>query len=147
MVKPERKVFYDIPLAVRDKGVNLRVKIPMLQGLRSQIYPVTDLAAAKAWYTHLLGTPPYFDQPFYVGFAVGGYELGLLPAEGEDDITITYWGVPNAEAAYAALLAQGAAARMPPEDVGGGIRLGSVTDPFGNVLGVIENPHFTLPAP
>ncbi len=91
-----------------------------------------------------LGKPPYFDQPFYVGFNVGGYELGLLPAEGEDDITITYWGVPDAEAAYSNLLALGATARMPPEDVGEGIRLGSVTDPFGNVLGVIYNPHFTL---
>ena len=117
----------------------------MLDGLRTIVYHVADLDAAKAWYTQMLGHPPYFDQPFYVGFNVGGYELGLLPAEGkDDDITITYWGVPDAEAAYAALLAQGAAARMPPEDVGEGIRLGSVTDPFGNVLGVIYNPHFTL---
>lgn len=116
----------------------------MLEGLRTVVYHVADLDAAKAWYTKLLGKPPYFDQPFYVGFNVGGYELGLLPAEGQVNITITYWGVPDAEAAYADLLQRGASARMPPEDVGEGIRLGSVTDPFGNVLGVIYNPHFTL---
>ena len=118
----------------------------MLEGLRTVVYPVADLDAAKAWYTALLGTPPYFDQPFYVGFDVGGYELGLLPVEGLDSST-TYWGVPDADAAYAALLALGATARMPPEEVGEGIRLGSVTDPFGNVLGVIYNPHFLAAYP
>ena len=51
----------------------------MLNGLRSQIFSVTDLAAAKAWYTTLLGDQPYFDEPFYVGFNIGGYELGLMP--------------------------------------------------------------------
>jgi catechol 2,3-dioxygenase-like lactoylglutathione lyase family enzyme len=51
----------------------------MMLGLRSVIYPVRDLAAAKAWYAGVLGAAPYFDQPFYVGFAVGGFELGLVP--------------------------------------------------------------------
>ncbi len=51
----------------------------MLLGLRTAIYPVTDLAAAKQWYGQVLGAQPYFDQPFYVGFSVGGFELGLLP--------------------------------------------------------------------
>lgn len=115
----------------------------MLQGLRTVVYPVADLTAAKAWYTDLLGQEPYFDEPFYVGFNVGGYELGLLPA-GEGESSTTYWGVPDADAAYDALLARGASPKAPVEDVGGGIRLGAVTDPFGNVLGVIYNPHFTL---
>ena len=74
----------------------------MLQGLRSQIYQVADLEAAKAWYTALLGTPPYFDEPFYVGFNVGGYELGLQPS-----------GDPDAEAACARLLALGATEYQP----------------------------------
>ena len=51
----------------------------MILGLRTAIYPVTDLDAAKRWYAEMLGQAPYFDQPFYVGFAVGGFELGLLP--------------------------------------------------------------------
>ena len=79
----------------------------MLQGLRTVVYPVADLTAAKAWYTDLLGQRPYFDEPFYVGFTVGGYELGLMPAE-DGGSSITYWGVPDADAAYDALLARGA---------------------------------------
>ncbi len=115
----------------------------MLEGLRTVVYSVADLTAAKAWYADLLGQEPYFDEPFYIGFNVGGYELGLLPAEGSESST-TYWGVPDADAAYDSLLARGASPKTPVEDVGGGIRLGAVTDPFGNVLGVIYNPHFML---
>ncbi len=119
----------------------------MFQGLRTVVYSARQLAAAKEWYTQLLGQEPYFDQPFYVGFNVGGYELGLdpnAPAAGQSG-TETYWGVPNADAAYARLLALGAAAHHEIHDVGDGIRLGTVTDPFGNLLGIIENPHFKLP--
>jgi len=116
----------------------------MLGGLRSHIFQVADLNAAKAWYTELLGVSPYFDEPFYVGFNVGGYELGLLPSKGASHGSVTYWGVPNADAAYAQLLELGAAALRPVENVGGDIRLGAVTDPQGNILGVIENPHITL---
>ena len=116
----------------------------MFQGLRTIIYSAQNLAKAKAWYTEVLGQPPYFDEPFYVGFNVGGYELGLdphAPAAGQSGPR-TYWGVPDADAAYARLLDLGAASYEKVEDVGGGIRVGTVSDPFGNVLGVIENPHF-----
>ncbi|MGI4791790.1 MAG: VOC family protein [Janthinobacterium lividum] len=120
----------------------------MLQGLRSQIYQVADLAAAKAWYTKLLGKPPYFDEPFYVGFDVGGFELGLQPSDNPDEAqakdAATYWGVSDAEAAYAQLLALGAKDYQPVQDVGGGIKLGAVIDPQGSILGVIENPHFIM---
>jgi len=118
----------------------------MLEGLRSQIYQVADLKAAKAWYTTLLGKPPYFDEPFYVGFNIGGYELGLQPSDetdmGQAKDALTYWGVPDAEAAHAHLLALGATEYQPVQDVGGGIKLGAVRDPQGGLLGVIENPHF-----
>ncbi len=118
----------------------------MLEGLRSQIYQVADLEAAKAWYTALLGKPPYFDEPFYVGFNVGGYELGLQPTStpdaGQAREAVTYWGVPDAEAFYAHLLTSGASAYQPVQEVGGGIKLGAVRDPVGGILGVIENPHF-----
>lgn len=122
---------------------------PLLQGLRTATYAVPDIAHAKAWYAEVLGSPPTFDEPFYVGFEVGGYELGLVPAEGESapgegGVTV-YWGVPDAEAALARLLALGASAHEGVQDVGGGIRVATVLDPFGNVLGVIENPHFRLP--
>ncbi len=116
----------------------------MLLGLRTVIYPVTDLAAAKAWYTELLGREPYFEQPFYVGFDVGGYELGLDP-NGPTDGARTYWGVSDIEAAMAALRAAGAETCLPIEDVGDGIRLAGVIEPGGAFLGVIENPHNALP--
>jgi len=123
----------------------------MLKGLRSQIYQVADLAAAKAWYTGLLGTPPYFDEPFYVGFNVGGYELGLQPSDapdgGQAKEAVTHWGVPDADAACVRLLALGATPYQPVQDVGGGIKLGGVRDPQDNVLGVIENPHFLAAHP
>jgi predicted enzyme related to lactoylglutathione lyase len=117
----------------------------MFQGLRSAIYGVNDLEKAKEWYSTVLGIQPYFDQPFYVGFEVGGFELGLSP-NGKPGTTgpTAYWGVADADATYKRLLELGAQERERIEDVGDGIRIGSVIDPFGNTLGVIYNPHFTF---
>ena len=116
------------------------------QGLRTAIYAVADLATAKAWYSDVLERPPYFDEEFYVGFNVGGFELGLVPepdAPAErDSAGVPFWGVADAEAAYARLLSLGAADHEPVQDVGGGVKIGAVRDPFGNVLGIVENPHF-----
>jgi catechol 2,3-dioxygenase-like lactoylglutathione lyase family enzyme len=117
----------------------------MFLGLRTVIHPSPDLAAAKAWYSEVLGQEPYFDQPFYVGFNVGGYELGLDPNGDVALGPIAYWGVDNADEAYAALLASGAAEHAKVQDVGDGIRVATVRDPGGNVVGIIENPHFKLP--
>ena len=114
----------------------------MLLGLRSAIYAAPDLAAAKAWWTEVLGKEPYFDQPFYVGFEVGGFELGLNPNGDPATSPLTYWGVPDAEASVASLLAHGAEPHAGVQEVGEGIKLGSVRDPSGSVVGVIENPHF-----
>ena len=113
----------------------------MFLGLRTVVYPVRDLGAAKAWYSATLGLEPYFDQPFYVGYNVGGYELGLLPDATEVG-PVTYWGVADAEAAQQRLLALGATLSSPVHDVGDEIRLGTVRDPDGNLIGVIKNPHF-----
>ena len=115
----------------------------MLLGLRTSIHPVADLAAATAWFASVLGHGPYFDEPFYVGFDVGGYELGLLPAGGDAPGEVqTYWGVEDADRAMAALLSAGATAHTPVTDVGEGIRTALVRTPAGTLLGVIENPHF-----
>lgn len=114
----------------------------MLLGLRSAIYTAPDLAAAKAWWTEVLGKEPYFDQPFYVGFEVGGFELGLDPDGDPATSPLTYWGVPDAEEAVASLLALGAKLHAVVREVGEGIKLGSVRDRSGSVVGVIENPHF-----
>lgn len=118
-----------------------------LLGLRSAIYHVADLDAAKAWYSQLLGIQPYFDEPFYVGFEVGGYELGLNPDTSHVQPGagggMAYWGVEDADAAFARLIELGAEEVEPVTDVGGGIRHAIVRDPFDNLFGVIENPHFT----
>jgi predicted enzyme related to lactoylglutathione lyase len=115
----------------------------MIQGLRTVIYHVGDLEKAKAWYTEVLEHPPYFDEPFYVGFAVGGFELGLVP-DGRAGAggTVAYWGVADADAVVQRLQTLNAQVIEPVQDVGGGIRVASVSDPFGNVFGVIQNPHF-----
>lgn len=116
----------------------------MFLGLRSHILDTDDLPATKAWYTDVLGVPPYFDEPFYVGFNVGGFELGLLPrqdppypAGGE-----TYWGVPDINAALEQLLATGATKTQEITDVGEGILMAVVVDPAGNRVGIIQNAHF-----
>ncbi|MGH9172387.1 MAG: VOC family protein [Acidimicrobiales bacterium] len=118
----------------------------MLLGLRTQTYPVADLAAAKAWWTKILGFGPYFEEPFYVGFDVGGYELGLVPRGdgGSRDGPTTLWGVPDARVALAALVAAGAQVREDVSDVGDGILVASVTEPGGAVLGIVENPNFAV---
>lgn len=118
----------------------------MLEGLRTVVYSAPDLAKTKAWFTQLVGHPPYFDEPFYVGYNVGGYELGLLP-DGEG--VGTYWGTANIEAEVARVLALGATLKDKIADVGGGIKTATVVDPFGHVIGLIENPHFgkTVPHP
>ena len=121
----------------------------MFQGLRTVVYHVADMERAKAWYTDLLGTPPYFDEPFYIGFNVAGYELGLQPLEGTTGTdkpmsVVTYWGVDDIDAAYARLIQLGATAHDAVMDVGGGIKVADVVDPFGNLFGIIFNPHFKL---
>jgi catechol 2,3-dioxygenase-like lactoylglutathione lyase family enzyme len=120
----------------------------MFLGLRTCIYPVTDLAAAKAWFTEVLGFPPYFDEAFFVGFDVGGYELALMPHEGDrGPEPLTYWGVPNADAEVERLVGLGATIGEPVAEVGEGIRIGSVVAPWGAVVGIIENPVFALADP
>ena len=115
----------------------------MILGLRTAIYPAPDLAAAKRWYSDVLGQAPYFDQPFYVGFSVGGFELGLLPdAQPGTAGPQPLWGVSNIDSVFARLLVLGASVLEPIADVGEGIKVAAVRDPFGNRFGIIQNPHF-----
>jgi catechol 2,3-dioxygenase-like lactoylglutathione lyase family enzyme len=120
----------------------------MFQGLRTVVYQVRDLTKAKDWYANVLGIQPYFDQPFYVGFNVGGYELGLVPTPDagakRPPSGLAYWGVADAHSAYQRLLDLGATPQEPVQDVGEGVVVGAVHDPFGNVLGVIQNPNFKI---
>ena len=121
----------------------------MFLGLRTAIYHVDDIDKAKDWYSEVVGVKPYFDEPFYVGFNVAGYELGLHPGAGTGDDkadgVVTYWGVENAAEAFGRMLGLGATAHEEVRDVGEGIKVGTVKDPFGNIFGIIENPNFKLP--
>lgn len=117
----------------------------MILGLRTAAYPIArdQLEAAKHWYAKAFGVEPYFDEPFYVGFNIGGFELGLLP-DGAPSINgpQPLWGVDDIQAVYQTLIDLGATALEPPKDVGEGILVADVRDPFGNRLGLIQNPHF-----
>ena len=114
-----------------------------LLGLRTVIYPAPDLAAATAWWSSLLGSAPYFEEPFYVGFNVAGYELGLLPTADPADGALTYWGVADVTGAVDAAVAAGATVHTPASEVGDDIVTATVVAPHGALVGLIFNPHFT----
>ncbi|MGC4101581.1 VOC family protein [Ferruginibacter sp.] len=113
----------------------------MFNKLRTVIYYVPDMQQAKEWYVAVTGIQPYFDEPFYIGFDINGHELGLHPVEGEQtkgNQTVAYWAVNDIKAVVAALLAKGAALYEQVTDTGGGIKVATVTDPWGNAVGLIE---------
>ena len=120
----------------------------MFDGLRTIIYPATDLAASKAWFSDVLGFGPYFDEPFYVGFNVGGYELGLLPAgdDGSGDGPSRTGASPTPTPPTPRCSPRARPEHVPVSEVGDGIKTGTVRAPDGYVIGVIYNPHFSLPA-
>jgi len=119
------------------------------EGLRTCIYRVSDITKAKKWYSKVFETSPYFDEPFYVGFNIGGYELGLQPeenvAEKKGENILCYWGVQNVNEVFSKLIHEGASMHEKPQNVGGEIIVASVKDPWGNVIGLIYNPEFKLP--
>jgi len=119
-------------------------------GLRTTIYKVPNLSTAKQWYTDAFGVAPYFDEPFYVGFNIGGYELGLIPEEGattlRGDNVLSYWGVHEVDKEYQRLIALGATEHEKPTNVGGEIVTATLKDPWGNVIGLIYNPEFKVQA-
>lgn len=119
----------------------------MLKGLRTVIYKVDDLERAKEWYTSLLGFGPYFDEPFYVGYNVGGYELGLDPDAANTvrgDSPAAYWGVDDIASVVGKLRENGAEIVGDVTEVGGDIKVAVVKDCCGNQVGLIENPHFKI---
>jgi predicted enzyme related to lactoylglutathione lyase len=116
----------------------------MILGLRTVIYAAPDLDKAKSFYSALLGVEPYFDETFYVGYNVGGFELGLDPnKEGSGDGgSLAYWGVADIDSALEHAKTLGATVSSEAQNVGEGIMVASILDPFGTKLGLIENPHF-----
>jgi len=111
------------------------------QGIKTVLHPVSDLAAAKAMYTALLGIAPQADSPYYVGFEAEGQHIGLVPGGGPQGMTspVAYWQVANIEAKLAEVTAAGATVKEPAHSVGGGRLVASFTDPDGNVLGLVQD--------
>ena len=117
-------------------------------GLRTTIYKVSDIGKARDWYERAFETKAYFDEPYYVGFNIGGYELGLQPEEGPKrekiESVVTYWGVDKIQDVYDRLITLGATENEKPYNVGGEMMTATLKDPFGNVIGLIYNPYFKL---
>lgn len=111
------------------------------EGIKTVLHPVSDLERAKAVYTALLGQPPQTDGPYYAGFDVAGQHIGLVPGGGPQHLVspVAFWHVPDIEAKVAEVVAAGAAVKDPATDVGGGRLVATVTDPDGNVLGLIQD--------
>jgi predicted enzyme related to lactoylglutathione lyase len=111
------------------------------QGIKTVLHPVSDLEAAKAVYTALLGMPPQSDAPYYVGYEAAGQQIGLVPSGAQQGMTspVAYWHVGDIEAKLAEVTAAGAKVKEAPHDVGGGRLVASFTDPDGNVLGLIQD--------
>jgi predicted enzyme related to lactoylglutathione lyase len=116
------------------------MSVSSTQGIKTVLHPVSDLEAAKATYTALLGAPPQHDNAYYVGFDVDGQHIGLVPGGGPQGLTspVAYWHVPDIEAKLTEVTVAGAAVKEAPRDVGGGRLVASFTDPDGNVLGLIQ---------
>ena len=113
----------------------------MFKKLRTVIYHVKDLAAAKAWYKNITGVDPYFDEPFYVGFDIGGFELGLDPVFTDvkkGNQSVAYWTVVDIRSTLKKIEEQGASVIQRLREVGGGIWVVVLEDPFGNAFGLIE---------
>jgi predicted enzyme related to lactoylglutathione lyase len=127
---------------------NNEMKKSAMLGLRTVAYFVVDINKAKEWYSIAFNTEPYFDEPFYVGFNIGGYELGLQPEGGSPNIKteniIAYWGVDDIEKEYKRLIELGATEHEKPKNVGGDLMVASLKDPWGNVIGLIYNPEFKI---
>lgn len=134
------------PLSAQDSYQSNMTKSP-IQGLRTVGYLVPDLDSAKEWYSKAFNQVPYFDEPYYVGFNIGGYELGLMPVEGEvktADNVLCYWGVDDIHEVYEHLITIGAKTHEAPHSVGEPLMVASVKDPWGNLIGLIYNPVFKV---
>ena len=113
------------------------------EGIKTVLHPVTDLEAAKAVYTALLGMSPSADSPYYVGYEAEGQQIGLVPNAAAQGMTspVAYWHVADIEAKLAEVTAAGAKVKDAPRDVANGRLVATFTDLDGNVLGLIQDPQ------
>jgi predicted enzyme related to lactoylglutathione lyase len=111
------------------------------QGAKTLLHPVSDLDKSKPVYEALLGMAPTSDAPYYVGFEAEGQQIGLVPGGGQEKMTspVAYWHVSDIEAKLSEVTAAGATVRDAVRSVGGGRLVATVTDPDGNVLGLLQD--------
>ena len=114
----------------------------MSAGIKTIVFPVTDVAAAKGLFTELVGAEPYADMPYYVGYRIGDQEIGLDPNGHKSGMTgpIGYWEVDDIKGTIKTLLDRGAETVQEPRDVGGGKLIATVKDADGNVIGLAQTP-------
>ena len=132
-------------------------KKPTLRGMATVNYWADDVKAARDWYTELLGIEPYFqnpneNNPAYIEFRIGDYqdELGIIDrkyapkgAQPGPGGAVLFWHVDDIEAVIEQLKAMGAQEYDPITKRGdSGFVTASVIDPFGNILGIMYNPHY-----
>ena len=115
-------------------------------GLRTTIYTVSNIKEAIKWYSKAFSKEPYFNEDFYVGFNIGGYELGLMPEENPVETkthnVLSLWGVENIQESFQHFINVGAKEYKAPYNVGGDLMVAEVKDPWNNLIGLIYNPHF-----
>ena len=111
------------------------------EGVKTVLHPVSDIAKARVFYVALLGLEPQADSPHYVGFEAAGQHIGLVPGGSSQGMTspVAYWHVADIEAKLAELTAAGGTAKDQVRDVGGGRLVATVTDPDGNVIGLLQD--------
>ena len=133
---------------VEPKQTEKNMEQTSILGLRTTIYKVSDIKKARDWYAKAFETKAYFDELYYVGFNIGGYELGLQPEEGikgeKIESVVSYWGVEKIQEVYDRLISLGATENKKPYNTGGEMMTATLKDPFGNVIGLIYNPYFKL---
>lgn len=110
----------------------------MNQGVTTIVYPVTDLAAAKAMFAKLLGVEPYADSAYYVGFKIGDQDIGLDPNGHKEGMT-AYYHVDDIRQSLQSLVDAGAKVQQEVRDVGGGRLIASVKDANGNIIGLLQD--------
>ncbi|MEJ2596777.1 MAG: hypothetical protein P8Z00_00515 [Anaerolineales bacterium] len=110
----------------------------MNQGVRTVVYPVKDIAKAKAFFRELLGVEPYADEPYYVGFKVANQDIGLDPNGHKEGMT-AYYHVDDIKKSLQLLTDSGAQILQEIKDVGGGRLIASVRNADGNIIGLIQD--------